>query len=453
MVKKKLRQFIKVFYVLPFVIGFYAYLSDSYYITTGSALEAAYNAILLYIGRFVDPVGEVSILLEFARWFALSASISGILWGATSLGRELANGLRASMAQSCVVYGDSEYAKHLVRNNKAIASNKFLNKAKRHAILFNTDAENIEFYIKHAAEYMTDEKTVAIMLNGVVPYSLNVKNIVVFSMAEITARLYWKNNPVTKNERIAIIGSGDLGQELLTFGLTFNIFSNRQCIEYHIWDNQTPYCGMRPEINKIESDKIIFHECDWREDFLSQGRFDRIILALETTENLSGLSQIMCYSVCHDIHVYLKDSDCISLFTSTNANINVFGTAAEISTYELIFKEALNEKAKRLHAQYYEKYPNIGTWEDLDGFYKRSNISAADFADTLHRLKSMGTTDEALAELEHIRWCRFYYLNNWSYAPTRDNANKKHNMLIPYADLPEDEKKKDLDNALTLLNL
>ena len=451
--KKRLRQIIKICYLLPFIIGFFAYLTDSGYITVGSVSEAAYNAILLYIGRFEAPSGGVSIPLEFARWFALSASISGILWGASSLGRELANNIRAKMSRSCVVYGDSEYARHFARNHNAIVSKKVLASAKRHAILFDADADNLDFLIKNAAGLMPEDKTVAIMLNGIVPHSLNLNNIVVFSMAEITARLYWRQNPVTANQRIAIISSGDLGQELLTFGLTYNIFASGQCVEYHIWDNCAAFCGMRPEIDKIEGDKIIFHDCDWREDFLRQGPFDRIILALDTTENLSGLSQIMCYSISNEIHVYLKNSDCISLFHSKQSNIKVFGTAAAIMTDELIFKDVLNEKAKRLHAQYYEKYPSLGKWEDLDGFYKRSNISAADFADVLHRLRATGATDDELAELVHIRWCRFYYLNNWSYAPVRDNNKKKHNMLIPYADLPDEEKEKDLDNALTLLNL
>jgi hypothetical protein len=122
-----------------------------------------------------------------------------------------------------------------------------------------------------------------------------------------------------------------------------------------------------------------------------------------------------------------------------------------LSAKEIIIKESLIENARRLHGNYAAKYPDMKPWEELSGFLKRSNISAADFADVIRRRKEEGKTDEELAELEHIRWCRFHWLNNWSYAEKRDNSRKKHNMLIPYSELSEEEKQKDRDNVVMLL--
>ena len=53
--------------------------------------------------------------------------------------------------------------------------------------------------------------------------------------------------------------------------------------------------------------------------------------------------------------------------------------------------------------------------------------------------------DEKIAELEHIRWCRYHYLHNWKYAPHTDAAKRVHNCLIPFEDLSEEEKIKDVE--------
>ena len=65
---------------------------------------------------------------------------------------------------------------------------------------------------------------------------------------------------------------------------------------------------------------------------------------------------------------------------------------------------------------------------------------------------------EQLAELEHIRWCRYHYLNNWTYGIPENGKNKDphrriHTMLIPYDRLSDQEKEKDRENVRILLAL
>jgi hypothetical protein len=50
---------------------------------------------------------------------------------------------------------------------------------------------------------------------------------------------------------------------------------------------------------------------------------------------------------------------------------------------------------------------------------------------------------ERLAVIEHARWAADRWLDGWSYAPTRDNARKRHPQLIPYPQLSGPMK--DLD--------
>lgn len=65
---------------------------------------------------------------------------------------------------------------------------------------------------------------------------------------------------------------------------------------------------------------------------------------------------------------------------------------------------------------------------------------------------------ELLAELEHIRWCRYHQFHNWRMGIPKNGARKDatlriHKDLIPYDELTEEEKKKDKDNIRMLQKL
>ena len=59
---------------------------------------------------------------------------------------------------------------------------------------------------------------------------------------------------------------------------------------------------------------------------------------------------------------------------------------------------------------------------------------------------------ETIAELEHIRWCRYYYIHNWKYGLETDTAKRIHNCLIPFAQLSEAEKLKDIEAIKSKMN-
>lgn len=55
---------------------------------------------------------------------------------------------------------------------------------------------------------------------------------------------------------------------------------------------------------------------------------------------------------------------------------------------------------------------------------------------------------EKLAENAHDLWARERMAQGWTWGPQRDDGAKKHPCLIPYADLPESEKKFDRETAM-----
>lgn len=55
---------------------------------------------------------------------------------------------------------------------------------------------------------------------------------------------------------------------------------------------------------------------------------------------------------------------------------------------------------------------------------------------------------EKLAESTHDNWAEMRMREGWTLGPQRDDAQKKHPCLVPYAELPEAEKEYDRKTAL-----
>jgi len=106
----------------------------------------------------------------------------------------------------------------------------------------------------------------------------------------------------------------------------------------------------------------------------------------------------------------------------------------------------------------------LAAWQRRDGLSRQNG-----YADTYHFCQKyrllhlmgvpVGTTSSAaekssrfeslpveakgaLREIEHNRWCRFYLLNGWTYAPgPKDTRARTHPDLVPYAKLGDDAKR------------
>jgi hypothetical protein len=60
---------------------------------------------------------------------------------------------------------------------------------------------------------------------------------------------------------------------------------------------------------------------------------------------------------------------------------------------------------------------------------------------------------EHLAENAHEVWAKQRMNEGWTYGPQRDDFNKKHPSLVPYKDLPEEEKEYDRRTAMETLKV
>lgn len=58
---------------------------------------------------------------------------------------------------------------------------------------------------------------------------------------------------------------------------------------------------------------------------------------------------------------------------------------------------------------------------------------------------------EAMAENVHEVWAERRIAEGWTYGPVRDDAKKQTPCLVPYAELPEEEKEYDRSTAISTL--
>ena len=227
-------------------------------------------------------------------------------------------------------------------------------------------------------------------------------------------------------------------------------------------------------IGDESGDRIRMHAGAWNADPSILREADRIILCspdeAENRRILSDLRRLFCAAgdIClRAVH---------ALDGLRDGKIHIYGQPQEIYTPELILSDSLNDAARRLHGIFVERAKREGTggpsavpWEELSDFSQRSNIAAADHMiqnvwilsgdDTICALTPENCAREAemfmrcrredkerleeLRRTEHVRWTRFHLLHNWQYAEVRDNAARKHPLLVPYERLTEEERARD----------
>ena len=265
---------------------------------------------------------------------------------------------------------------------------------------------------------------------------------------------------------------------LLEQALLVNLYRPDQQLQYHVYGDRgvflrdhyrlEEFCAVNRSIPG--QDSIWFHDRFPSPELLAQA--DRIILCGDTQEeNLTMLHRLHTFFPCSGT-LYAR----LDHTLSERENVIVFGTVEELYTPENVIHAALDDTARKIYEPYRQMDPGRNPeWDDLPLESKEDNYAPADHV--LPKLQILlddrritAVTAEICAkgmaayraqlperqdffrELEHLRWCRWRYLRNWTYAPQRNNAQRKHNLLCSYQALSEAEKQKD-DSAWEVIGM
>lgn len=83
----------------------------------------------------------------------------------------------------------------------------------------------------------------------------------------------------------------------------------------------------------------------------------------------------------------------------------------------------------------------------LDYIPEPMDLSSVDLHESLIQLS------ERIAENVHEVWAKARIDEGWTYGEKRDDIHKKHPCLVPYDELPEEEKEYDRNTAMNTIKM
>lgn len=443
-------------------------------------LDALFQCVGMYALNYQDP--PPNALVELARWTAPLATAGGVLLAFARLRDRLRAFVRYLRGDSVAVYGPEERRMALLAQlgRRGIDGGEGWDLVPAQSyLLLDDETENFAFYARNREALAG--RTVYLQCGALPTQSVSDPGLRLFCPEETAARLFWKQRCLYQTSvrcghqmRIVFLGFGTLGQKLLTYALQNNLFDPGQRIEYHIFGDGAEFAAVHTGLSDI-SDPVFFHDEPWYED----------LLLLQEAQMAVVLTQEDQLALVQDL-LLATTGLCVDVFAASGQQLSLLAGQERLRLFcwkragwdpEHIFGAALFQRAKRINLRYAHLYGGVpetdeskeAEWNKLDAFTRYSNVSAADYHEVrLKMLSALGWPADAdalmpehkelLAELEHIRWCRYHYLNNWKQGvpqngARKDPVNRLHADLIPYGELTEAEKQKDRDNIRVLLSV
>lgn len=454
-----------IFLLSPMALGMLGF-----YEAGESFLQALYKCIGLYGMNYSDD--PANIWLEVARWLAPLATASSIVMIVTVFRRHFRCFLARFTGKSVAVYGDGPEKAQLLKELGLRGIDMGSTAEKAHTyILMGTEEKNLSFYWENPQLQKTDVYLKCSNLPAQASYHAKLH---LFCPEETAARFFWKRycpyEICAQNGYqmdIVLLGFGKLGREILISGLQNNIFHPNQQIRYHIFGRDDGFTKTYRQLSQI-SDPVIFHPEPWQ-DSLELVEKAQLVLVVQQEKQLQMLTDLTLVLSRKAVHVMVSQDDGAALMARQYPLI-CYDWERETLQLENIIGTRLHAYAKRINLRYAHLYEGVEEtdeekemqWQALNTFTRYSNISAADYHDV--RRKMMGGQPlteqelELLAELEHIRWCRYHFLNNWQYGQpengkAKDPEKRIHRCLVAYEQLSEQDKEKDRENIRILLAL
>lgn len=456
---------------IPLLIGLFGFV----YVEERPLVQSLFDCVCMYCLNYQDA--PLNLWIEAARWLAPLATASGVVLLVQHFKAGIHNILAYCTGKSVAVFGPEEARADLLNElgAKGIPMDDTIVKAHQY-VLLGEEQENLAFYQLH--QHTLQKKDVFIQCKTLPAQVSTVPNLHFFCPEENAARQFWKNCcpyslSAQKNHRlsITIIGFGSLGKEVLLSALQYNIFHRDQRIEYHILGEEHGFQQIYRRLSQI-SDPVFFHPEPWYDHMALLRDSDMIIIA-EVPDQLAILRDISLTLPHKDLYVFTYQQG-INLLQKNNAHIHPLDWHAGARSKDAILNTKLFDLAMAVNLRYAHLYSNVPEvkenllpqWALLETFARYSNISTADYHDIrkiMMREKNWSVPlnapqMEELAELEHIRWCRYHYLNNWEHGiPANGNVKdadaRIHKSLVPYKDLSRQEQEKDHEIIKILLSL
>lgn len=454
----------KAFYLIlaaliPFVLGTLGYMEAG----SKRISDAMYGAVALYGLNLTDDY-SYNVLLEIARWSAPLVTAATILSIFKWARKFVWHRLKSVFADSVAVYCDDDTklsfqegaGRHVVYPGR-----EFVPNAKSQIILFDTDDESLKFYEENKRKLAN--KKVYIGLRELDYGLMREKTKVSFyDIDGAIARSLWKRIALWRNAKaeetytISICGTGHLGRNVLEQALLMNLYAREQKITYNFIGDNDVWSVVHQDFQIENGDQIQFFHSD--EEHLCERlkQSDYVIVAMKASiEQIQALG-----SICDQSKIYYyapqTGGACEHL---AFPNLTAYGSNEEIYTDENILGNKLIDEAMQENFDYMQSCGKLeagatkeSEWKKLSGFLKWSNISSSDYGHILRELMKADRDEKELAELEHIRWCRFHYLNHWQYGERRNDQLRIHTCLKEFGQLDEKQQEKDLRVVCKLQN-
>lgn len=273
---------------------------------------------------------------------------------------------------------------------------------------------------------------------------------------------------------------------------------------------------MLEEAVACNADTLTFCDTAWASELVKLKDADRIIVGGDIETSLQVVSELRRAGIQTSIHMRCDSSSYKELLERGEATI-VFGTAEELATSAIVLQQKQHDAGKRRAIAYragtekcndcviQKPFPSeriddntsdedeqrikrarlealdpekcllcssfLDEWKTDGEFTRQSNYAVA--AHDVHKERLVNDLAEKygvlpenlldcispddfdrLLEIEHIRWNRFHFLNNWRYAPGEKNKEERtHPYLVPFDELPRNIKDLDADSYATLFDV
>lgn len=464
--------------IAPFIIGIIGFMREGF-----PFAKSAYASFCFY---FVSVYSTVSNpFLEFARWTAPIVLCSGILWSLRGALFMFKNIYMSMDPKATVIYHDAnegDNAELLAENiNKAFTERalpgkplRFYSDVPNQIVMFSKDFDNLDFVTQHFDELKN--KNVRVQITSVDSSLLDSSNFIYFNRSEIIASMYWSKYPIynmldndQKEIDIVIIGSNELAEKIIISALLTNLYSEDQAIHYHVFGRHRGFQFVYNDNSYMNNDTITFYDDIWINHRELLEKSERIIYADTDYDPLETL----LYALPNVPIYYYSDYDDKASSIFLRKNIHNFGSSKSVYTYENVISSKRYRYARELH--YLSIDPEKGfskdaataklkakEWDKLDGFIQSSYKSCVDYHIHLQNTGCLPSlTPDGIklaAKLEHIRQCRFYFINGWRHGA--EDIEERYNIcthesriLVPFEELTPDVLEYKLNNSEFLLHV